>query len=250
MSTPDKSLSGFTPFVPEETALPELTVRAVVLGVLMAIVLGAANAYLGMRAGLTVAATFPAAVVAMAAMRALGGSVLEENISRTTASVGEALVAGAIFTIPAFVISGVWDELRYWESTAIMFVGGLLGVLFIIVLRRTMVVEAELPFLALERLLMEASQRGADRQDAHESLRVHTREASAAVNRGEPNPLCELLAADEIFAPLAPLFGELLDPAGFVGRAPEQVVEFIEAEVDPLLARHGELPRVEGEVRV
>ena len=146
MSTPDKSPSGFTPFVPEETALPELTVRAVVLGVLMAIVLGAANAYLGMRAGLTVAATFPAAVVAMAALRALGGSVLEENISRTTASVGEALVAGAIFTIPAFVISGVWDELRYWESTAIMLVGGLLGVLFIIVLRRTMVVEAELPF--------------------------------------------------------------------------------------------------------
>ena len=146
MSTPDKSLSGFTPFVPEETTLPELTVRAVVLGVLMAIVLGAANAYLGMRAGLTVAATFPAAVVAMAALRAMGGSVLEENISRTTASVGEALVAGAIFTIPAFVISGVWDELRYWESTAIMLVGGLLGVLFIIVLRRTMVVEAELPF--------------------------------------------------------------------------------------------------------
>ena len=146
MSTPEKSEAGFTPFVPEETDLPELTVRAVVLGVLMAIVLGAANAYLGMRAGLTVAATFPAAVVAMAALRMLGGSVLEENISRTTASVGEALVAGAIFTIPAFVISGVWDELRYWESTAIMLVGGLLGVLFIIVLRRTMVVEADLPF--------------------------------------------------------------------------------------------------------
>ena len=112
----------------------------------MALVLGAANAYLGMKVGLTVAATFPAAVVAMAALRMLGGSVLEENISRTTASVGEALVAGAIFTIPAFVISGVWDELRYWESTAIMLVGGLLGVLFIIVLRRTMVVEADLPF--------------------------------------------------------------------------------------------------------
>ena len=146
MSTPDKPDSGFTPFVPEETGLPELTFRAVFLGVLMAIVLGAANAYLGMRAGLTVAATFPAAVVAMAALRMVGGSVLEENISRTTASVGEALVAGAIFTIPAFVISGVWDELRYWESTAIMLVGGLLGVLFIIVLRRTMVVEADLPF--------------------------------------------------------------------------------------------------------
>ena len=146
MSESDPSSSRFTPFVPEETDLPELTVRAVGLGIVMAIVLGAANAYLGMKAGLTVAATFPAAVVAMAALRGFGGSVLEENISRTTASVGEALVAGAIFTIPAFVISGVWDELRYWESTAIMLVGGLLGVLFIIVLRRTMVVEADLPF--------------------------------------------------------------------------------------------------------
>ena len=146
MSTPDKPDSGFAPFVPEVTGLPELTFRAVFLGVLMALVLGAANAYLGMRAGLTVAATFPAAVVAMAALRMMGGSVLEENISRTTASVGEALVAGAIFTIPAFVISGVWDELHYWESTAIMLVGGLLGVMFIIVLRRTMVVEADLPF--------------------------------------------------------------------------------------------------------
>ncbi len=146
MSTPDKPESGFVPFVPEDSTLPELTFRAVFLGVLMAIVLGAANAYLGMRAGLTVAATFPAAVVAMAALRLVGGSILEENLSRTTASVGEALVAGAIFTIPAFVISGVWDELRYWESTAIMLVGGLLGVLFIIVLRRTMVVEADLPF--------------------------------------------------------------------------------------------------------
>jgi len=135
-------------YVPEDSQLPELTFKAVALGVFMAITLGAANAYLGMKAGLTVAATFPAAVVAMAALRLpfLKGSVLEENIARTTASVGEALVAGAIFTIPAFVISGVWDELRYWESTAIMLVGGLLGVLFIIVLRRTLVVEAALPF--------------------------------------------------------------------------------------------------------
>ena len=136
----------FKPFIPEDSELPELTFKAVALGTLMAIILGAANAYLGMKAGLTVAATFPAAVVSMAALRLLGGSVLEENMARTTASVGEALVAGAIFTIPAFVISGVWDELRYWESTAIMFVGGVLGVLFIIILRRTLVVEAHLPF--------------------------------------------------------------------------------------------------------
>ncbi len=147
MASPSASPSGtFRPFVPESSDLPELTFRALLIGTLMAIVLGTANAYLGMRAGLTVAATFPAAVVAMAALRVFGGSVLEENMARTTASVGEALVAGAIFTIPAFVISGVWDELLYWESTAIMLVGGILGVLFIIILRRTLVVEAELPF--------------------------------------------------------------------------------------------------------
>ncbi len=141
---PDKS--GFKPYVPADTDLPELTVRAMVIGVLMAIVLGAANAYLGMKAGLTVAATFPAAVVAMAALRPFKGSILEENIARTTASVGEALVAGAIFTIPAFVISGVWESLDYLESTAIMLIGGVLGVLFVIVLRRTLVEEADLPF--------------------------------------------------------------------------------------------------------
>jgi putative OPT family oligopeptide transporter len=126
--------------------LSELTIKAVVIGVLMAIVLGAANAYLGMKAGLTVAATFPAAVVAMAALRPFKGTILEENIARTTASVGEALMAGAIFTIPAFVISGVWDSLNYVDSTLIMLIGGVLGVLFVIVLRRTLVEEADLPF--------------------------------------------------------------------------------------------------------
>ncbi len=136
----------FTPFVPASKDLPELTLKAVLLGAIMAVTLGAANAYVGMTAGLTVAATFPAAVVAMAALRGLGGSILEENIARTTASVGEALVAGAIFTIPAFIISGAWDELHYFESTAIMLIGGVLGVLFVIVLRRTLVVEADLPF--------------------------------------------------------------------------------------------------------
>lgn len=138
----------YDPYVPATKSMAELTVKAVVLGILMAVVLGAANAYLGMKAGLTVAATFPAAVVAMAALRLpfLRGNILEENIARTTASVGEALVAGAIFTIPAFVISGAWETLHYWEATAIMMIGGVLGVLFVIVLRRTLVVEAELPF--------------------------------------------------------------------------------------------------------
>jgi putative OPT family oligopeptide transporter len=138
----------YDPYVPASKSMAELTVKAIILGVLMAIVLGAANAYLGMKAGLTVAATFPAAVVAMAALRLpfLRGTILEENIARTTASVGEALVAGAIFTIPAFVLAGAWEEIRYLEATAIMAIGGVLGVLFVIVLRRTLVVEAELPF--------------------------------------------------------------------------------------------------------
>ncbi|MGD9898946.1 MAG: OPT family oligopeptide transporter [Calditrichaceae bacterium] len=136
----------FKPFVSADIDMKEFSFKAIFLGVLMAVVLGAANAYLGMKAGLTVAATFPAAVVAMAALRSFGGTILEENIARTTASVGEALVAGAIFTIPAFVISGVWDELHYWESTFIMLIGGVLGVLFVVLLRRSMVEEADLPF--------------------------------------------------------------------------------------------------------
>jgi putative OPT family oligopeptide transporter len=139
------------PYVPASVLMPELTVRAVVLGVLMAAILGAANAYLGMKAGLTISATFPAAVLAIAALRGFGGSILEENIARTTASVGEALVAGAIFTIPAFVMvtmdgERLWTEFNYWETSIILLIGGLLGVLFVILLRRTLVVEADLPF--------------------------------------------------------------------------------------------------------
>jgi putative OPT family oligopeptide transporter len=136
----------FKPYVPADSVLPELTVKAVLLGTIMAVVLGAANAYLGMKVGLTVAATFPAAVVAMASLRPLRGTILEENLARTSASVGEALVAGAIFTIPAFVIAGVWEEIHLVESALIMLVGGVLGVLFVIMLRRTLVEEADLPF--------------------------------------------------------------------------------------------------------
>ena len=114
----------------------EFTLRALLLGLFMAVVLGAANAYLGIRAGQTVAATFPAAVVSMVVIRGLfKGSLLEENIARTTASVGEALAAGAIFTLPAFLMAGAWEEFNYWESTLLMLVGGLLGILFVVILR-------------------------------------------------------------------------------------------------------------------
>lgn len=133
----------------------EMTAKAVVLGIVLALIFGAANAYLGMRAGQTVAATLPAAVIAMALFRipALRGGILEQNIARTAASVGEALVAGAIFTIPAFVMveyegSRLWADLRshYWDATLILLCGGLLGVFFIILLRRALCVDAGLPW--------------------------------------------------------------------------------------------------------
>jgi len=132
-----------------------MTVKAVALGIFLAFVFGAANAYLGMRAGQTVAATIPAAVIAMALFRipAFRGNLLEQNITRTAASVGEALVAGAIFTIPAFMMVEIdgqrlWNDLRshYWEATLVLLVGGLIGVFFIILLRRPLCVDAPLPW--------------------------------------------------------------------------------------------------------
>jgi putative OPT family oligopeptide transporter len=138
------------PYVPEHAEMKELTLRAVLLGLCMTVVLGAANAYLGLRAGITIAATYPAAVIAMAAMRAWKGSLLEENISRTAGSIGEGIAAGAIFTIPAFLIAKVWPSFRpadaYWKSTALIMVGSILGVLFISLVRRVMVEDPELPF--------------------------------------------------------------------------------------------------------
>jgi putative OPT family oligopeptide transporter len=130
--------------------MPEFTLRAVLLGLVLTVVLGAANAYLGLRAGMTIAATYPAAVIGMAVLRIMKGSILEENIARTVGSIGESVAAGAIFTIPAFVISGAWPvvdfEHAYWKSSILMLVGGALGILFVTLLRRVMVEDPELPF--------------------------------------------------------------------------------------------------------
>jgi uncharacterized oligopeptide transporter (OPT) family protein len=116
----------------------------------MTAVLGAANAYLGLKAGMTIAATYPAAVIGMALLRLMGGSLLEENIARTVGSIGESVAAGAVFTIPAFVLSGAWQSFdfgeAYWKSTVLMMVGGVLGILFVTLLRRVMVEDPELPF--------------------------------------------------------------------------------------------------------
>ncbi|HNS04895.1 MAG TPA: oligopeptide transporter, OPT family, partial [Candidatus Saccharicenans sp.] len=138
------------PFVPEKTDQREFTLRAVLLGLVMTVILGAANAYLGLRAGMTIAATYPAAVIGMAVLKMMKGSILEENMARTVGSIGESVAAGAIFTIPAFLITGVWTKFNtvsaYLQSTALMFVGGLLGILFVTFLRRIMVTDPELPF--------------------------------------------------------------------------------------------------------
>lgn len=138
------------PYVPVTTDMKEFTLRAIILGLIMSVVLGAANAYLGLKAGMTIAATYPAAVIGMAVLRIFRGSILEENIARTVGSIGESVAAGAIFTIPAFLIAGVWTEFysvqHYIEATAIMFVGGIVGILFVTILRRVMVEDVELPF--------------------------------------------------------------------------------------------------------
>jgi len=153
MSTPTKleqSPTKHRPFVPESMEMPEFTLRAILLGLLMTVVLGAANAYLGLRAGVTIAATYPAAVIGMAVLRSWKGSVLEENIARTSGTIGEGIAAGAIFTIPAFLIAGVWPSFRpadaYWKTTALITVGSILGVLFISLVRKGMVEDPELPF--------------------------------------------------------------------------------------------------------
>jgi putative OPT family oligopeptide transporter len=115
--------------------------------------MGAANAYLALKAGQTVSATFPAAILALAAFRLpfFRGTVLEQNIARAAGTVGEALAAGAIFTIPAFLLVSVegqrlWITFDYWQTALILLIGGVLGVLFIIMLRRTLAVDADLPF--------------------------------------------------------------------------------------------------------
>ncbi len=140
----------FRSYVPDKTNMREFTLRAILLGLLMTVILGAANLYLGSRAGMTIAATYPAAVIGMAVLRLMKGSILEENMARTIGSIGESVAAGAVFTIPAFMLAGVWPvfdiEHGYWKSVALMAVGGTLGILFVTLLRRVMVEDPDLPF--------------------------------------------------------------------------------------------------------
>jgi len=131
----------------QATRLPQLTAKAILLGIVLSMVLAGANAYLGLFAGMTVSASIPAAVISMALLRLFRESnILENNIVQTAASAGESLAAGVIFTIPALVIMGYWDLFDYWWVSAIAGIGGLLGVLFTIPLRRSLIVEEGLVF--------------------------------------------------------------------------------------------------------
>ncbi len=156
MSSPATELPAKTkhkPYVPETMEMKEFTFRAVLIGLFLTALLGSANAYLGLKAGMTIAATYPAAVIGMALLRLMKGSLLEENIARTVGSIGESVAAGAIFTIPAFVMADLWPALtpsfsspEYWKSVALMIIGGTLGILFVTLLRRVMVEDPDLPY--------------------------------------------------------------------------------------------------------
>ena len=140
------SRDDFKSFIPAEKKIPELTMKAVLVGALLAVILGAANAYLGLYAGMTVSAVIPGAVMAFAFLKPFKGTILEVNIGMMGAAAGEALAAGVIFTIPALVLMGTWTEIHYVETTLIALFGGMLGVLWMVPLRRALIIKTDLPF--------------------------------------------------------------------------------------------------------
>jgi len=140
------SREDFKSFIPAKRIIPELTIKAVLIGAILAIILGSANAYLGLYAGMTVSAVIPGAVMAFALLKPFKGTILEVNIGMMGAAAGEALAAGVIFTIPALVLLGTWTEIHYIETTIIALLGGILGVLWMVPLRRALIIKTDLPF--------------------------------------------------------------------------------------------------------
>lgn len=137
----------FIPFVSPEDDLPQITLKAVILGFVLSAILAGANAYLGLKVGMTVSASIPAAVISMAVLKLFRNSnILENNIVQTAASAGESLAAGAIFTLPALILLKYWLDFPFLQTAAICVFGGVLGVLFTIPLRRALIVESELQF--------------------------------------------------------------------------------------------------------
>jgi putative OPT family oligopeptide transporter len=135
--------SAQQPYIPADRDVPEVTIRALVLGAILSIVMAAANTYLGLYAGMTVAASIPAAVISMALLRGVlgSGTILENNIVQTMASTGESLAAGVIFTVPALVMVGAWQDFKFWPTTLITMLGGLLGIIFMVPMRKALIVD-------------------------------------------------------------------------------------------------------------
>lgn len=141
-----KEQNNFKPYIPAEKVTPEFTVTSIVLGIILAIVFGAANAYLGLRVGMTISASIPAAVISMGVIRVMmkKNSILESNIVQTVGSAGESLAAGAIFTLPALFLwaaEGKMETPGILEITLISLIGGILGVLFMVPLRNALIVK-------------------------------------------------------------------------------------------------------------
>ena len=135
------------PYIPASKSLPEITFKGLILGILLALVLAAANTYLGLKVGITITGSIPAAIVAMGLLSFFKQSnILENNIVQTTASAGDALASGIIFTLPALIIVKFWTNFNYLESVVIGILGGALGVLFSIPLRRILTYDKNLPF--------------------------------------------------------------------------------------------------------
>lgn len=140
----------FQPVVPAESRVKEFTWRAVLLGVVLAAFMGAANAYLGLKAGMTIAATYTTAVIGMAVIKAFKGTILEENCARTIGSIGGNVASGAIFTLPALFITGIWLPFyrieQYLIATVVLVLGGILGIMFVTITRRALIDERDLLF--------------------------------------------------------------------------------------------------------
>jgi len=140
------SRENFQPLIPPEKVIPELTKKAVFVGIILAVIMGSANAYLGLYAGMTVSAAIPGAIMALALLKPFRPTVLEVTLGMMGAAAGEALAAGVIFTIPALVVIGAWEQIHYVETTLIALIGGILGVLWMVPLRRALIVKTDLPF--------------------------------------------------------------------------------------------------------
>lgn len=157
MSSAQK-LHEVVPFIPASKSLPEITLRALMLGVFLAVVLAASSTFLGLKIARTISASIPAALISMLVLRRFkNANILENNMVQTIASAGEVVAAGVIYTLPALIILGYWQSFNYLQTTMIAMIGGIIGVLFSVPLRQTMIVKDKLPYpegLAVGEVLM------------------------------------------------------------------------------------------------